>query len=375
MTVAHAMPRLCCAPCFMPLLIALFLGGGNLRAQCEEFFSQAENRYQSGDIAGFLEMLRSGACMKNLPSENRIRLYELAGKAYIFLGSPKDADSVFVKILQLKPYYTPPKNEAELVYLAGHFRSLPILRVGGFVGTGLARAQVLQEYSLGNPALSEKNYARIASSTQVGLRAQVPVDKKALFSLQIGTNLTIINMRYQEKLYTANLPSQGPNLHSRLTFAERQLWLQVPLGLHYAIGLPNRDSTARKDAWKIYGGVGIAPSLLLSGTFNNLRRQTTDASGITVSQEVLSTNGQRNRFNLFAQVQLGASWEIGKTQLFVELQYQRQLSNVANPENRYADADFTYLYAYASDDFLLHFIGLNVGIHQNFYIQKRKSND
>nr|WP_271711581.1 porin family protein [Marinigracilibium pacificum] len=222
------------------------------------------------------------------------------------------------------------------------------------LGVNFTRPNVLMNYSLDNPELTDATY-RMRAGYQVGLVFEFYLSKK--ISVQTGPQFNRLSYEYQE----SKLGFVTEN------FIENQNRISLPVTFKYEFN---------GEKYKPYIRLGAEFSYLMSAEANVERfdsLNTEDGNrGVRGPSVDLSDQRVSMNWSLIGGAGVRMKDVLGKGYLFVDFRYSYGMWNIVNTENRYNNAELKYDYTHLDDDLKLNNFMLSIGYTVPVYRPKLK---
>lgn len=312
---------------------------------CSQVLKEAQKNYEQGVLEQIPSSLKN--CMLSYTKTEKIAALRLIILTYLFLDEMDQAKSNMKSLVNMEPDYKPDPalDPAEYINLFNDFAVIPKYLIGVNAGTIYTMPTLVNDYTLGsNPSESTK-YSNSAFF-QGGISLEYGLSKKFFLGLDVHLNL-------QNFASTRNVYAQ-----STLEAQETLISTETPLTFKYLLGSKNL---------KYYLRVGIAPSHVVSSTIEMTRKSPT---GDDVKSSVVDNVSNRNPLNFYLQAGGGVTYKVGYGYLFCDLRYAHGLTNISNPDNRYAFKNFeTQItnYGYIENDLYLRNVMVSFGYMYSFY--------
>lgn len=368
-------PNLC--RCLMLCLGIVLLGATPIHAQkealdktekpCEKLLDTLQSDFKNGHLRSLLVTAQSQEeCVHTLTPEDKVKYYAIMAKTQLFLGQKPIADSLTIELLKVNPYYIAPSDDADLVYLTKQFDVHPLVSIGFTTGLNFSRAHATQDYTLGGSRDRDESY-KGAANYRLGLSLQIPLPVyNYKLSISTGLLLNALSYQYSNTLRTASI-NGSPLDYSGISFRENQVWLRVPVLMHYHFPCYKK--------FRAYAEAGVGGDFLMEAKLRKLERVPI-GSETSLSTEVANLQSINAPLRTVSHLSfiggVGVQREIGKLRASVGLQYSYILGNMVRTENRYRDNSLLYVYNHIDDDFNMAGLTLCVSVQYHFFSQKRK---
>ncbi len=152
--------------------IVLAVGEAAAQQNCSQTLRLANSTYEQGRLHELEGLL--GPCLKSTWSvTEKVQAYRLLTLAYIYLEEPEKADATMLSLLQTDNEFKVNRavDPAEFIALYNTFRTDPIYRFGGKLGSNISVANVVTADNA-TDAISKYGY-RFGFSG--GISAEIPV--------------------------------------------------------------------------------------------------------------------------------------------------------------------------------------------------------
>lgn len=339
----------------------------------KEIYREATIRFNEGYPKDVIKLLSnalkssSKQTNKNQKAEKAARAvredaYELLTTAYLFLKEEENADTTFLKLLDINPAYAPKGEDVapDLLYFSEGFVTYPWLTIGIKGGNNLTNAQVLDTYTTGNHNITDEVYSQ-GITTQLGLHIGYGLTKNVL-TLVFEPTLSNRTFTYSEHLESI-IPNTGEGGtfidNALIDIQEEQSWLDLPILLRASLGSAN---------FKFYVEAGMAANILMKANFNEIR------TGNATDRIDLIEESMRNAFNSSIIGGVGILYRAKLNYFTLGLQYQNMIQNLVNPDNRFKNNELIYRFGLIENDFTISSLSVNVGFIRPFYTSKKRKN-
>jgi len=364
---------------FVPLIFIYLSSEAQENVGCNQLLEDAKEAYSAGMVEIVPDLLLSCLEPGGLSGTAKMEAYKLVINAYLFDYLPEEADSLMDDFVMEYPGYIPEDSDpAEFTLLfeahrqaladAGvkvqevpdeepepeekpdrekkTKRSTPFVYENsmGFLlgGTGTF-PQIIERYSVGDPALSEGSFGLIPGF-QGGMNLNLILNRSMEASFALIYNQTSFSF------------SDAPFSFTSYEYKESQSHLQVPASLLFKL---NPDS---KGAC-IYLRLGIVGDYLLSASASGTRTYEQALADVVVDKTTITDS--RTRLNLLGMAGLGIRIPFEKSFLFFEARVTSGIFKSNKEENRYPNDDLLWLLYHVDSDFRTHQLSLSTGIAWN----------
>ncbi len=319
---------------------------------CAEKLKMAQNAYDNGLLEQIPHLLTK--CINNLNKTQRIEAYRVLILSYLFNNQAGLADEYMEKLLKFDPLFIPfTYDPIEFGKLYDSYRTEPIYSIGALLGGAITFPDIADIYTAFNTSNNITKY-RILPSFSFSLFFNKYI------SDQIKLNLTI---NLQQNRYTA---IQKPFPFNQTEISDNLIYIGLGLAGIYELG------NLKTNLLKPYVRLGIQPINLVSANANATRIYT-DESKPTITDQGIPISNIRNRYNLSIFSSIGIKYRTGKSWIFADLAYNRNLFLSNNSNKRFQNNELLFKYFYIDNNFYLQNINLMFGVVQSFYNpQKRK---
>ena len=320
---------------------------------CSQLLTQAEDKYESGDLLPIPNMLSSCLANERFSREENVRAYKLVTLVHIFTDSVTLSENAMVRLLKEDPEHqfnevTDPK---EIFYLHRKFRTKPIYRISLDLIGNMNFVNNLETYGVENNLVnSERAQAGIFGGVGLGVERQL----NRLFELTMAGRFSARSYSIVNELYA----------YSSYDLTETQYWVELPVTLRFFLAPGDNE-------WKPYVYVGWMEGYLLSSTLTGTRQ---GGAVVNLGNQNLASAGLRRRFNHSALGGIGLKIRRPSRKSFfvVNASYTYGINNLANEQNRYGAAqDIPFRLGYVDNNFSLSSVQLSVGYVMSVYNPKK----
>ncbi len=327
--------------------------------QCSITLSQAEDMYDLGRLYEIPDMIKP-CLQEGFTKEQKIRAYRLLTLTYLFLDYYKEADSTYLKLLNLAPEYNV-NDELDPMEIINHhdkFTTKPIFYLTlGKVGINASYANVMTDYSLSMTGDGSKKY-----STVVGFHAGFGAEMVIYRNLHLSGEFMVTN----KKIHLSDTHWDFYSTDMDLARTD----IELPLLLKYNF-FRNKISP--------FIEAGISPSMLVDASIQNIQgNYLVNAGGIDEEvfpvqprPEITSTR-LNTTFNYSLLFGGGINYKIGLNYLVFEARYSVGMQNTIKPYDRWRldDSDLRDLKfptGHVYDDFKLSNLSFFIGYVKPLY--------
>ena len=338
---------------------------GIAQNNCTQRLKEANDLYDQGRLVEVVKALKEGDCLEDgFTKEERTRAYKLLSLVYIFMDDEVNAEESVISLLTVDPEHPlDSKEPAEFISMYNKYRSDPIFRVGGYMGTSYNSVNVLTHYgTFGSDQGISKAY-----TPKLGFHIGGSFEYMPIENLE-----TILRVEYGIQNYGVtynNIASASDDAASDFmtTIEESQTWLSIPLLVRYNV--PLGGETGR-----------YTPYALAGASFRYLV-----AANLTGSAEGLATKdvtaemkglGLRRAINWNYTIGGGVKIDVKRTNsLFFELAYNIGGRNIVDPNGKrdLFSNDKSIDLRHEDDHFTMNAVVLSVGWIRSIYNPKRYS--
>jgi hypothetical protein len=333
---------LCCC-------IGLSYQYGYSQTSCAQTLRLAQSIYEQGRLHELENTLAE--CLKgnNFTTQEKVAAYKLLTLAYIYLEEPEKADNAMLTILRADNEFSVNESAdpAEFVALYKTFRTNPIYRLGGKVGTTVSQPNVISsEYA----ADGSGGYG-YRFGFQGQFSAEIPLSKKLVLNPELALQIKSFK----------NSLSVRPNDSTNFTTdaLETGTWVSFPVSLQYEL-------YQKKNTYYISGGFSF--EYLLSNSLN-IRRLRGDFS--PVDEGDFDIRDQRNQFDYSALISAGFKRKIGPGLVVAEVRYIIGLNPVQDKSAMFQNQTLVNSYHYVDGIFSLRTLTVSIGYMINIYKPKK----
>jgi hypothetical protein len=318
--------------------------------------------YESGRLHEVDKYLES--CQSSSVKAERIEAYKLLCLTYIYLEEPEKADAAMLKLLQIDHEFVinPKADPAEFVALYRTFRTDPVYRLGGKLGTNITQPNVLSFI----PANDGKSEYSAGIGFQGGVSLELPLSRyvKGL-TFAPDLNFVFKNFNYSNDVTVLDSET-GDDRDFKTTGKERHMWISVPISFQYDIFRSHFDQKRIKP----FIGIGLSTDILINASNTFLR---TKEGASSLEEQTLNVTGERNKINLSGIVTGGIKLRVAGGYAIAEVRYSHALTKANDIEDIYALAEKTFPSGYVDGVFKLNTISVCIGYTYNIYNPKKIS--
>ncbi|MCX2742684.1 porin family protein [Mangrovivirga sp. M17] len=327
---------------------------------CAKTLQNARKTYEQGrieEIPGLLnKCLQSG-----FNEQEKVEAYRLLTLANLYFDEKGKAQESMLKMLKIDPEYeiNPVVDPPEFINLYNMFRTNPVYLFGGMAGANFTQVNVLQNYSLDNPEITDAEY-RVRTGYHVGVVFEFSLSKK--ISLMTGPQFNMLTYEYRESKLG----------FVKETFVEKQSRISLPITFKYEFNGEKVQPFIR---------LGAEGSYLLGAEaeverFDDLGDLNVDDGNRGVKGPPVDLSEQRMSFNwsLVAGGGIKIKELLGKGYFTIDVRYAYGMMNAVNAENRYSNIELKYDYLHLDDDFQLNNLMISIGYTVPVYRPKLKKN-
>jgi len=310
--------------------------------------------------------LRPGIENKGFSKEEAIRVHRLLTMVHLFSDNEPAAEEEIIQLLKADPEH--PVNELtdpeEFKYLYEKFRTKPIFRIAVNAGLNQTRVNTMQEFGTHNTSISPSSET---STPGIGIQFGMAVERELY-----GTGLEFsLGLAYSAKKFSTinNIILGLVDLETNARGDNFSITEQIDAANHLDIPLLARYNINLGGKFIPFVFAGVEANLLLSATRTEGSR--TGAQSISASDQPLKVSNERNNTNYSLIGGLGFKYKL-KTHFFkFEVKYANGMTNVVNPENRYANPTTVFRLAQVDNNQSLNVISLNFGYVHSIYNPKK----
>lgn len=340
------------------LLLAVVMSGSVYiaygQSTCAQTLRLAQSIYEQGRLNELPQLLEG--CLKDgFNDAEKVNAYKLLTLTYIYLEEPAKADEMMLALLRIDTEFkvNDAVDPAEFVALYKTFRTYPIYRIGGKLGSVATQPSVISADYL-DDGTNEYTYNFGFSGT---ISAEIPLAKQLRkFTLNPGLSFQLLSFN------GSNEKGQKPmGDTARVTPAtETQGWISLPISLQYNV--------YEKGSTNFFVAAGLSADYLLSSSIRIIsnREQSTP-----VDENTFSVSDQRNNFNAGAMLSAGFKRKIGKGYMIAEVQYKMGLLPMLTKADTYENSILVFGYKYVDGIFKLNTLSVSVGYLINRYKPKK----
>jgi hypothetical protein len=327
------------------------------QTNCAQTLRLAQSVYDQGRLHELPPLLET--CLHNgFTQQEKVSAYKLLALTYIYLEEPQKADEAMLALLRTDHEFQVNNavDPAEFVALYNTFRTNPIYRLGGRVGTIVSQPTVINaEYA--NEGTSQYKYKFGLTASIVG---EIP--------LTGFLNDLTFNPELSFKINSFSGENRDAADTLVTTVNETQSWIALPLLLQYNIFQP--ADQAKRKLRMLYVAAGVSPEYLISARqkLESLRK-----TNSPVDERSVEIGNQRNAFNLGAVVAAGYKRKFGKGYLTAELRYQFGLMPLLEKSDQYENQTIVLDYKWVDAIYRMNSASFSLGYVLNQYNPKKKS--
>ncbi|WP_109832599.1 porin family protein [Reichenbachiella versicolor] len=330
---------------------------------CKLNLNLAEEKYKNGQIEEVQSLIKP--CVEgksNFNKQDKIRAYKLLTITYLYLNEEEEASKNMQKLLNLNPEYIidPNVDPSEFVDLYNQFRHHPIAIIGLKAGVNSTMVNVIDNFGQDDIDRSLGTY-----TAKIGYRVSFTSEFliTPLLSLETGLSYSKSNFEYSNRQFS----------YSNVSVEESFSTLSIPL--HTRFSYTKRDL-------RFYLQLGAKVNYLVSSSATLVRIDSLNEElgyqSVVGPAEDLSDQKAKLFFSL--QSAIGGYWKnvVGNGYLMMEIGYSYGLSNLIEPDKRYANTNLINKYNYIPNDFSINQftveIGYGIPIYRPKKLKKKKSN-
>ncbi|MCZ8020678.1 MAG: porin family protein [Cyclobacteriaceae bacterium] len=320
-------------------------------SSCAQTLRLAQSVYEQGRLQEIQTILKSCVEGSGMTVEERVAAYKLLCLTKIYLEEPEEADVYMLKILQTNHEFKANEtaDPAEFVALYKTFRTDPIYRLGGRLGTLVTQPNVVSS-DIVNDGSSEYAF-RLGYAIQFA--AEIPLPGR-LKRFTINPELAFQAKGFTHTNTLGNFESEG---------IEHQSWISLPVILQYRF-YQNKDDNLR-----IYGGLGFAVDYLLAAEITASKIRGENASSLP--EKALDIKKDRNSFNYSIVAAAGLKKKVGKGYLTGEIRFQYGLKEVTRVDGTFSNPTLTWEYGLVDSIYKLNSMQIQIGYLINIYNPKK----
>ncbi len=360
-----------------PLLLWLTSLSAQEQVGCSQLLQDAKEAYSGGMVELVPELLISCLEPGRLTGEERLEAYKLVINSYLFDYLPEEADRLMDRFVEEFPDYraqdddpaefalmlnehllamgidpesSPEKEEAPVEEQREPVQPVPppVVKTpfeyansaGFFLGGNFTFPQLIERYSLGDPAADEGAYS-MGPGFQAGGEVNLLLGSAVNFS---------IGLFYHRAGFSY---ASNPFDFADYTYSETQSHIQLPASFVFIL---NPESTGVA----VYLRAGVAADYLFAANGSGIREYDEDLRDVEV--ETTPLNDARKSFNLAGLAGAGIRIPLSDSFIFFEARYSPYLFRSNLEENRYRNDDLTWLLFHVDSDFRLQQFGLYAGM-------------
>ena len=317
------------------------------QTSCQKKLANSQKMFDKGYFVNSLDSLSklrtSNAC-KFSKKEKEIIL-ELIARNLIELDQISKLDSIFIQILENNVNYNPSKELIEedfFLYLSNHSANSKMDISFGFGGR-TTFIEKIRSYSLNENIdyLNSIYESKPESSMSFNLGYK-PFNKHKLnfeFGLQTMSNKRIIDKSYGEIRFEEKIESTSIGINYSYEFRLKDNISLNPFA-GYEINIFTSHEATYEDTW----------SDILEFYTN--------------SYNSFFSAGRRIRFGNYLNFGFNLSYRVERVSLFLNSGFQYGFENFVT--DRYSNLDLIFEKNFVADDYILHFLTIQVGLKLNF---------
>lgn len=319
-------------------------------ANCSQQLSDAQARFDLGNLPGIPEMLTDCINSNGFTPEERTRAHKLMTLVYLYQDNQAKAEEWIVKLLRVDKEHQldPVTDPADIFHLYEKFRSKPIFRVKPYIGGNLSRPASWTPYGIEDTSGASFDSYKSSMALFYGLEAE----KEFYKGLAVSIGFQSTSRSWFVENATVNY-----------TFDETQVSYEVPIGLKYTY----------------YRSAGLSPFATLGGAVSYLTsdgiaeaQRLSDEGAVTVGSVDMIEEGLRNRLNTFVYAGLGAKYRIKTNFLVLEAKYMLSTTNYSSNDNTFQSSSGLLMdLGYIDDTFTINSWMFSVGWQQSIYKPKK----
>jgi hypothetical protein len=328
--------------------IFLILMVQNLWAQntCTEQLRLAQRRYDGGmldEIPNIISpCLRSG-----FTKEEKVTAYKLLIQTYLFSERIDEADAMMLQFLNDFPEYRlAPNDHKEFITLYRSYRTDPIMKIEGSLGTNFSLTTVSEYYGPEDLNTSQPKY-----TSNIGLNAEVNYINKLFnnFDGSFGLSFNYLRIGYE------NIPFE----FTTISASYANVYVGLPMAMRYNMHLMKLN---------LFAKAGIEPVFLLSSSINFSRERVGSQDPISGNENVISL---QKRIDIRPMLSIGINYRVGTANLMLTTGIKFGTLMPTKSDKRYSNQDLYQKYYFIPDDFLVHQAFVNVSYIFSIYKPKK----
>ena len=329
------------------VLLAFTLLSNTHAQDCSQKLLQAEELYKAGQLNEVIQLIQS--CSNSENETEQWKAHRLLAMVYIEQGENEKARTEAIHLLDLNPSYkgSPLYDPAEFIKLLKSITVIPKFSFGITLLAGVNST---------HPDIRAGNYV---TDTEKIYKGKVTTQFDFSMSYQFNKILSLqFSAAYSTKGY--DLTYQVGEVNHKVS--ETLTYLNFPLIVRYHPGIQSRIRPFVQ-AGAYWGALIVAD--------NSFVKESLDGNPIA-SLDHLDSRDRRNPFSYGLTFGLGAIYQLGPGQLFIQASYYRALNLVSEGEQGYEYNRLAYGYYYLDDQFTLHNTALGFGysIYLNYKVLK-----
>ncbi len=341
---------------FSVLLLALLLclNVFGQEQDCDKKLDEARKLFDAGKLERVESTLST--CMEDgFNKSQKTEAYEIIILTQQYDNRPADAEETYLQLLDHDPEYD--VNEAtapmELIHLAEKHHAPPLWSAGLIFGPVFTSGVRRTSYSTGNSQTETKSYSTDGVGYVIGLKVNRFITK----DIEIGVELQLMRQRF--------LSESDQFGFAKITFAETQDWIQLPI-------LGTYDFSHGK--WEPFARLGIVPAYMIGSSAKVERNSEAGQSRLgAVTGPDVDMIDQRNSFNLASVIGAGIKYKIPRAFIILEARHSWYFLNQVETSKRYDNPELLYQYFYVDDDFNIGNLQILLGFTYSFHkIKKTK---
>ena len=355
------------------LLLSFCISSIGAQSMIEETIFKAKDEFEAGRLEQVIELLKPYTFSYNQNKIHRKTVLRILTESYLFLDESDQAQTTYLELLRLDPFYKINTTVPELKYLSQRIETYPVSTYRFYGGVHLFSQPILKkQYSPAGVTVDDYNYNLDSIAAPIGSFVAVSGSYKIFNSnwdISFGYNNWTQYYYYNAMLSNATNLEGNPS-KANLHFFEKQRWSKISIGLaHQFI---KRDKVIRRSIFPFIAG-NISYDILHKGPnfLNDLSIEFED--GTSISKPPFRISDLRNKTNISIQLELGV--RVHSNRYFVEfgIQYNQYLQLIANPAHRNNNTALVNTFNYLDDDFTFHNFSLFVGTGMYFFKSKTKA--
>lgn len=335
------------------LLVAVALSGAYAargQSTCAQTLRLAQSIYEQGRLHELPQLLE-GCLQDGFNDEEKVSAYKLLTLTYIYLEEPQQADEMMLALLRTDTEFkvNDAVDPAEFVALYKTFRTYPIYRIGGKLGSNATGPTIVSADYIDDGANTYKyNFgftARVSAEVPLGLQ---------LKKLTLNPELAF-------ELLSFKGTNSGADPVKVTDGTETEAWISLPVVMQYSL--------YEKGITHVFVAGGISADYLLASSINVFSDRGPENS--TVAENSFDVMEQRNNFNTGVLLSAGFKRKIGKGFLVIEARYKMGLQPMLTKSDTYENSVLVWDYKYVDGIFKLNSLSLSAGYVINRYNPKK----